>query len=94
MSATAADLIAEESSVSSTDLTNVYNALNAMLFPFATGPATITITSVIDGGTGNAPKVAWSCTQNGTRGNQRRGAEHNRPDRTHHGGRRHQCDLG
>jgi Flp pilus assembly protein TadG len=66
MSATAADLIAEESSVASTDLTNVYNALNAMLFPFATGPATITITSVIDGGTGNAPKVAWSCTQNGT----------------------------
>jgi Flp pilus assembly protein TadG len=66
MSATAADLIAQESSVTSSDLTNVYNALNAMIFPFDAGPATITITSVIDGGNGNAPKVAWSCTQGGT----------------------------
>jgi Flp pilus assembly protein TadG len=66
MSATAADLIAEESSVSSTDLTNVFNALNAMVFPFSTTPTVVTITSVIDGGTGNAPKVAWSCTENGT----------------------------
>lgn len=66
MSSTAADLIAQESSVSSSDLTNVYNALSAMVFPFDSGPATITITSVIDGGNGNAPKVAWSCTQGGT----------------------------
>ena len=66
MSATAADLIAEESSVSSTDLTNVFNALNAMVFPFDSTPSTITITSVIDGGTGNTPKVAWSCTKSGT----------------------------
>ena len=66
MSSTAADLIAQESSVTSSDLTNVYNALNAMVFPFSSAPTTITITSVIDGGAGNAPKVAWSCTQGGT----------------------------
>ena len=66
MSSTASDLIAQESSVSSSDLTNVFNALNAMVFPFDSAPVTITITSVIDGGTGQQPKVAWSCTKNGT----------------------------
>ena len=66
MSSTAADLIAQESSVASADLTNVYNALNAMVFPFDTAPSTVTITSVIDGGTGKAPKVSWSCTKGGT----------------------------
>jgi Flp pilus assembly protein TadG len=66
MSSTASDLIAQESSVTSSDLTNVFNALSAMIFPFNSGPSTITITSVIDGGTGHPPKVAWSCTQGGT----------------------------
>lgn len=66
MSSTASDLIAQESTVASADLTNVFNALTAMVFPFDSGPVTITITSVIDGGTGKAPKVGWSCTQGGT----------------------------
>ena len=76
MSSVGANLIAEEKSVSSTDITNVFNAVGAMLFPFTlvdnsnplspTSRYSVTLTSVIDGGTGNAPKVAWSCTQNGT----------------------------
>ena len=72
MASTSADLIAQESSVTAADLTNVYGALNAMLFSYPLADnngnslVTITITSVIDGGAGQAPKVAWSCTQSGT----------------------------
>lgn len=66
MASTGSDLIAQESTVASTDLTNVYNALGAMVFPFDPTKATITLTSVIDGGVGNPPKVAWSCTQGGS----------------------------
>jgi Flp pilus assembly protein TadG len=66
MASTGSDLIAQESTVASTDLTNVYNALGAMVFPFDPTKATITLTSVIDGGVGNTPKVAWSCTQGGS----------------------------
>jgi Flp pilus assembly protein TadG len=67
MASTGADLISQETSAGGSDLDNVFNALNAMLYPFSTGSATITLTSVIDGGTGNSPKVAWSCTKGGTK---------------------------
>jgi Flp pilus assembly protein TadG len=65
MASTGADLIAQETTVGAGDMTNVFNALGAMVYPFDSGPATITLTSVIDGGTGKAPKVAWSCTKGG-----------------------------
>jgi hypothetical protein len=63
MASTGGDLIAQEATAKGTDLDGVFNALNAMLYPHDPAQATITITSVIDGGTGNAPKVAWSCTE-------------------------------
>jgi hypothetical protein len=66
MASTGADLISQELSVGANDMTNVFNALGAMIYPFDSGPATITLTSVIDGGAGKAPKVAWSCTKGGT----------------------------
>jgi Flp pilus assembly protein TadG len=66
MASTGADLISQETSVSATDMTNVFNALGAMVFPFDSGAATITLTSIIDGGTGKTPKVAWSCTHGGS----------------------------
>ena len=68
-----ADLIAQESAATTSDMTNVFAALSAMLYPYSTTNAQITISSVIDnssGGTaGNANPtgtVAWSCTQGGT----------------------------
>jgi Flp pilus assembly protein TadG len=68
-----ADLIGQESAVTTADMTNVFSALSAMLYPYSTTPAQITISSVIDnssGGTAGNPnttgKVAWSCTQGGT----------------------------
>ena len=65
-----ADLIGQESAVTTADMTNVFSALSAMLYPYSTTPAQITISSVIDnssGGTAGNPnttgKVAWSCSQ-------------------------------
>jgi len=77
MASTAANLIAEEKTVTGADLTNVFNAVNAMLFPFnltgqpdPTKPATslysITVTSLVANAAGS-PIVAWSCSQNGTK---------------------------
>ncbi len=65
MTSTAADLIAQESTVSDADMTNVFNALTALIYPYATAPAHIVITSVIDDGHGGG-KVAWSDAYNGT----------------------------
>ena len=72
MASTASDLIAEESAANSTDVQNVYSALSAILFPYcvpagnnACPQAQITISSIVDGGVGKPPKVAWSCTQGG-----------------------------
>ena len=61
-----ADLVAQESSVTTTDMTNVFSALSAMLFPYSTANAQVTISSVVDNGTTTSGKVTWSCSQGGT----------------------------
>lgn len=66
MASIGSDLIAQESQITSADMTNVYGALNAMLFPYPTSGAHITISSIVDSGTAGVGKVAWSCTQGGT----------------------------
>ena len=65
VASTAADLVAQETIVSSSDMTNVFAALNAIIYPFSSGAAKIVITSVVDNGSGGG-KVAWSDAQNGT----------------------------
>lgn len=65
VTSTAADLIAQESTVGDADMTNVFNALTALIYPYSTAPAKIVITSVIDDGKGGG-KVAWSDAYNGT----------------------------
>lgn len=65
MTSSAADLIAQESTVGDADMTNVFNALTALIYPYSTTPAKIVITSVIDDGKGGG-KVAWSDAYNGT----------------------------
>jgi Flp pilus assembly protein TadG len=62
---TAADLVAQESSVGATDMNNVYAALSALTYPFSTTGLKIVITSAIDDGHGGA-KVDWSQTNSGT----------------------------
>ncbi len=63
MASTGGDLIAQELIATGTDLDNVFGALNTMLFPNDISQATVTITSVIDGGAGKSPVVAWSCSK-------------------------------
>ena len=65
MTSSAADLIAQESTVGDADMTNVFSALTALIYPYSTTPARIVITSVIDDGKGGG-KVAWSDAYNGT----------------------------
>lgn len=74
MASTAADLISQVNSASSSDISNVYAAAGTVLYPYykggTTGKPTIRITSVTyDSNSGTpttAGKVAWSCTQSGT----------------------------
>lgn len=59
-----ADLVAQKSTVTDTDLVNVFSALNAMMFPYDASRASITIYSITDNGTA-AGHVAWSCSKSG-----------------------------
>lgn len=61
-----ADLIAQESQVTTADMSNVFSALAAMLYPYDPAPTKITITSIVDEGTSSPPQVDWSCSLGGT----------------------------
>lgn len=63
---TVADLVAQVSSTSTSDMTNSLNAAGAVMAPFSTNNLKVTVTSVsIDAN--NKAMVAWSCTLNGTK---------------------------
>ena len=62
---TAADLIAQESQVNTTDFNNVFSALGSLIYPFPSTSIKVVITSVIDDGHGGG-KVDWSKTYHGT----------------------------
>ena len=73
VASTVADLVAQESTPTSSDLSNVYYAANTILYPYypnlSTSKPTIRITSVIYDTTTNSAttgKVAWTCTQSGS----------------------------
>jgi Flp pilus assembly protein TadG len=60
-----ADLVAQTPTVSTTDLTNIYAAANAIIYPFPTSGATIVVSSILSDGAGNGT-VAWSNASTGT----------------------------
>jgi Flp pilus assembly protein TadG len=62
---TAADLIAQESSVDTSDMTDVFAALSALNYPFPAAGLKVVITSVIDDGKGGG-KVDWSQANTGS----------------------------
>jgi len=75
MASTAADLISQESAASNTDISNVYTAAGAILYPYynlsviGSATPTIRITSVIYDPASQSTtsgKVAWTCTQAGS----------------------------
>ncbi|MBU6298845.1 MAG: pilus assembly protein [Alphaproteobacteria bacterium] len=59
VAATAADLVAQETTVSSTDISNVFSALDAIMYPNSTTNLKVVISSLVDNGKGGAT-VAWS----------------------------------
>ena len=65
VASTAADLVAQETSVSSTDMSNVFAALNAIIYPYSSGAAKIVISSIVYK-TSTTGTVAWSDPQNTT----------------------------
>lgn len=65
VAATTSDLVAQSASVSTSDVTNIFTAANAVLFPYSSASARIVVSSLVDDGTGGT-KVAWSSAQNAT----------------------------
>ena len=65
VASTAADLVAQDSAISDTQLDDVFAALDSIIYPYSTTGATIIITSIVLDSNGN-PVVAWSKAQNGT----------------------------
>ena len=62
---TIADLVAQTSSISNSDMTNSLNAATAVMAPFPDSKLKVTVTRVDIDANGNAT-VAWSDTKNGT----------------------------
>jgi Flp pilus assembly protein TadG len=65
LASSAADLVAQTASVSSGDMTNIFNAVTAIMHPF-TGTTSIIISSVASDGKGGGT-VVWSQAQNATK---------------------------
>lgn len=66
VASTTSDLVAQATTVSSTDTANVFNAAYAILYPYASTNAKIVVSSLVDNGHGGAT-VAWSdATANAT----------------------------
>jgi len=62
---TMADLVAQVSTVSNADLTNIYDAGSSILYPFGTTPGTVVISSIVNDPTNGHNSVAWSVPFNG-----------------------------
>lgn len=65
LASSAADLVAQTATVSASDMTNIFNAVTAIMYPF-TGTTSIVISSVASDGNGGGI-VVWSQAQNGTK---------------------------
>ena len=62
---TLADLVAQATTVSNADMSNILNATTAIIVPYSDGKLKITVSSVTIDNNGVA-KVTWSDTKNGT----------------------------
>jgi Flp pilus assembly protein TadG len=65
IASTVADLVAQEKSVTSTDMTNIFAAANQLIYPFPSSGSSIVVSSILSDGNGNG-LVGWSKAQNGT----------------------------
>lgn len=65
LASTSADLVAQAKSVSATDMSNIFSAVDAIMYPFATANAKIVISSILSDGSGDGT-IDWSQAQNTT----------------------------
>ena len=63
VSSTVADLVAQSTTVSSSDTSNIFSAGNAIFYPYASSNAKIVVSSLVADSTGKVT-VAWSDAQN------------------------------
>lgn len=63
LASTGADLVSQATTVTSSDMSNVFAAMNAVIYPYPSSGAKIVITSVISDGNGGGT-VDWSRAQN------------------------------
>lgn len=63
VASSAADLVAQSTQISNSGMSDIFAALNALIFPYSTSNAKIVIASIVSDGNGGA-KVAWSDAQN------------------------------
>jgi Flp pilus assembly protein TadG len=64
VASTAADLVAQETTATAADMTNVFDAVGSIIYPYDPSTATITIYSIVDNGAPSG-RVAWSCIKVG-----------------------------
>jgi len=62
MASTASDLVAQETQITNSDISNVFSAVNSIVYPYPTTGLQIVISSVVDNN--GTAKVAWSDAQN------------------------------
>lgn len=62
MASTAADLVAQETQVTNSDISNVFSAVNSIVYPYPATGLRIVVTSIVDNA--GTSKVAWSDAQN------------------------------
>ncbi len=60
-----ADLVAQTSTTSTSDLSDIFDATNQLIYPFPTSGAKIVVSSIVSDGNGNGT-VAWSQASTGS----------------------------
>jgi Flp pilus assembly protein TadG len=59
LASASADLVAQYNTISSSEMTDVFSAVNQIIYPFPTSGSIVVISSIVSDGNGNG-KVAWS----------------------------------
>ena len=60
-----ADLVSQASSVSNSDLQDIFQSGNTIMYPFSASQGTIVVSSIVNNAVSNANTVAWSQAYNG-----------------------------
>ncbi len=63
VASTAADLVAQDKTICTAEMNDIFKALDAIMFPYPINNMKITVSSLIDAGS-NQVKVAWSDAKN------------------------------